>query len=119
MNRFLDFARRPSAAEPLLTSLPASRQQAVQRMQIGLTGVLLMLLLVSLASVIQGRADQTDATTVPAAVAATGETAEPATQPDPLAEAGVVPDMPSEPVAAPAAAGAIPPGARPNSELER
>lgn len=108
MASFLDSARRsrvtasvPAAADdaagemPVAVPLGGTRQQAMQRLQIGVTGVMLMVLLVGLASVIQGRADQTDATTVPDA-APTTEPTEEKPKNDPLAEAGVVPDMPTQ-----------------------
>ena len=84
---------------PAAVPLGGTRQQAVQRLQIGVTGVMLMVLLVGLASVIQGRADQTDATAVPDA-APTTEPTEEKPKNDPLAEAGVVPDMPAQQSAA-------------------
>lgn len=65
MASFLDSARRsrvtasvPAAADdaagemPVAVPLGGTRQQAMQRLQIGVTGVMLMVLLVGLASVI-------------------------------------------------------------------
>ena len=71
-------------------------------LQIGATGVILMILLVALASVVSNRAARTDATAVPEA-APTTEPSAMAPQNDPLVEAGVVPDLPATPVATPAA----------------
>ena len=117
MASFLDSARRsrmtapaPTVADDAAQELPAlplgaARQQAVQRLQIGVTGVMLMVLLVGLASVIQGRADQTDATIVPDAAPTTEPTAAKPKN-DPLVEAGVVPDMPAQ---QPTAAQPVPP----------
>ncbi|WP_341711646.1 hypothetical protein [Erythrobacter sp.] len=104
MAHFFDMSRKP--AEPELADVSggnARRERTIQRLQIGVTGVVLMILLVGLASVIQNRAAETDATAVPEAAATTEPTAI-ATQNDPLVEAGVVPDMPSQPAPAAAAA---------------
>lgn len=78
--------------------LGGTRSEAVRRLQIGLSGLAAMILMVALASVVLERARQTDATTVPEA-AATTEPVKTAPSPkgDPLAEAGVVPDLPAEP----------------------
>ena len=77
------------------------RAQAVHRMQVGLFGLAGMLLLVGLANIIMDRALLgDDATAASAAAAATaakvspqGAAASPAN--DPLADIGVVPDMPA------------------------
>ncbi|MFA6219364.1 MAG: hypothetical protein WC692_06255 [Erythrobacter sp.] len=104
MAHFFDMSRRPAAAEPAeLSGGDARRERTVQRLQIGVTGVVLMILLVGLASVIENRAAQTDAAVVPEAAATTEPTAA-ATQSDPLVEAGVVPDIPAQPQPAATAA---------------
>nr|WP_255704104.1 hypothetical protein [Erythrobacter sp. SN021] len=88
--------------KPLVGDLPdvpgndARRARTVQRLQIGITGIVMMILLIGLASIVQDRAAETDATTVPAA-APTTEPTQAAPQNDPLVEAGVVPDLPVEP----------------------
>lgn len=74
--------------------LGTARAHAIQRLQIGVTGVVLMVLLVGLASIIQTRANQSEAGTVPAAAPTTEPSAVPA-QSDPLVEAGVIPEMPT------------------------
>ena len=76
--------------------LAGTRAQSVQRLQIGIGGVLLMVLLVGLASLIQDRTREVDAAAVPAA-AATTEPSPVSQQNDPLVNAGVVPDLPDEP----------------------
>lgn len=96
MQRFFYSSRKPPATLPVEVPLGGTRQQAMQRLQIGLTGVTLMILLVGLASIVQNRAKETDATAVPEA-APTTEPTESANQSDPLVEAGVVPEMPSVP----------------------
>lgn len=67
----------------------------MQRLQIGLFGLAAMVLLVSLANIVITNAEQNESRVVPEAaptVAAddTGEMS------DPLADAGVVPDLPDE-----------------------
>ncbi len=100
--QFFDMSRKPPVGElPDVSGGGARRERTLQRLQIGITGVVLMILLVGLASVVQDRAVQSDATTVPQA-APTTEPTKPASQSDPLAEAGVVPDMPDEPAKSPA-----------------
>ena len=93
------------------------RAQAVHRMQVGLFGLAGMLLLVGLANIIMDRAllgdDATAASSAAAASAAKvsseGAAASPAN--DPLADIGVVPDMPAaESPASGASAAARPAG---------
>ena len=90
--------------------LGGTRSEAVRRLQIGLSGLAAMILMVALASVVLDRARQTDATTVPEAAATTEpvQTA-PAPKGDPLAEAGVVPDLPAEPSPKPTQSPAVMP----------
>lgn len=101
--RFFDMSLKPAEADPYDVPLGGTRAQAMQRLQIGIAGVVLMILMVGLASIIQNRAELSDATTVPQA-APTTEPSDSAAQNDPLAEAGVVPDMPSDAEAAAAQA---------------
>ena len=91
------------------------RAQAVHRMQVGLFGLAGMLLLVGLANTIMDRAllgdDATAASSAAAASAAKvsseGAAASPAN--DPLADIGVVPDMPAAESPAPGTSGATRP----------
>ncbi len=76
--------------------LGGTREEAVQRLQVGLSGLAAMVLLVGLASVIQGRAQVSEDSAVPEAAPTTEPSAE-ATINDPLVDAGVVPDLPVEP----------------------
>lgn len=88
--------------------LAGTRSEAVRRLQIGLSGLAAMVLMVGLASVVLDRAKQTDASTVPDAAATTEPTkAAPTPKGDPLAEAGVVPDLPAEPSPTPTQSPAI------------
>lgn len=69
----------------------------MQRLQIGGAGLAAMMLMIALAQVVIDRAKQTDASTVPESAATVAPGPQPAPKTDPLADAGVVPDMPSEP----------------------
>ena len=95
--------------------LGGTRAEALRRLQIGAVGVVAVLLLIGLASIIKDRAAQTETTSV-AAAAATSAPGTDAAVADPLAEAGVVPDIPaSSSTATPGAVGAasMPPTAVP------
>ncbi|MEX0342472.1 MAG: hypothetical protein AB3N06_07790 [Erythrobacter sp.] len=97
MPQFFDMSRKPPVGElPDVPGADARRERTMQRLQIGITGIVLMILLVGLASIIQDRAAESDATTVPAA-APTTEPTQAAPRNDPLVEAGVVPDLPAQP----------------------
>jgi hypothetical protein len=90
--------------------LPAAgeaRAEAVQRLQVGLFGIGAMVLLVGLASVIGGQADRIDKLAVPEAAPTTEPSAAPA-KANPLADAGVVPDIAADPSPEP-----VPPPPRP------
>ena len=105
----LDMSRKPPVADlPEVQAGNARRERTMQRLQIGVTGIVLMILLVGLASIIQNRAAETDATTVPDA-APTTEPTKAAPRNDPLVEAGVVPDLAVEPAATPSAEPGPPP----------
>ena len=77
------------------------RAQAVHRMQVGLFGLAGMLLLVGLANIIMDRAMiSEDATAASSSAAASAANVSPQSAPqspasDPLADIGVVPDMPA------------------------
>ncbi|ROT93390.1 hypothetical protein EB810_14955 [Altererythrobacter sp. FM1] len=75
--------------------LGGTRAEAVQRLQVGVSLLVGVLLLVGIANVIENRAQEVEATTVPEAAATVPAT--PSTpQNDPLADAGVVPDIPAD-----------------------
>ena len=69
-------------------------------MQVGLFGIGAMVLLVGLASIIGNQADLTEESAVPEA-APTTEPTEAPPQRDPLADAGIVPEIPPEPTPTP------------------
>ena len=83
------------------TPLGGTRAQAVQRLQIGIAGLASMVLMIALANIIMDQANRTEATSVPQAAATVAAKPTAAPQNDPLAEAGVVPDMPAEPTPTP------------------
>lgn len=85
------------------------RSESIQRLQIGLAGLGTMVLLIGLAQVVYNRAQLSAADTVPAASATVAPTETAPVQSDPLAEAGVVPDLPAEPIGQPAQEPAIMP----------
>ncbi len=88
----------PTEAELPPPPLAGTSSQSIQRLQVGLFGLAAMVLLVALANIIRNNADQNDATVVPEA-APTVVVKKSETVSDPLADAGVVPDTPAEPVA--------------------
>ena len=83
-----------AASAVAVAPLGGTKAEAVQRLQIGLSGLAAMILLVGLANVIQDRARETEESTVPQA--APMAEAAPPPQSDPLADAGVVPDLPAD-----------------------
>ncbi len=101
LSRILYGKRASAEAEGAVPPLGSARAQAMQRLQIGLAGLGTMVLLIALANVIMEQANQTQATSVPQAAATIGVEPTKAPQNDPLAEAGVVPDLPTEPTPAP------------------
>lgn len=82
--------------EVITAPLGGTRAQAMQRLQVGLSGLGAMILLVGLANIIQDRARVADSQSVPEA-APTTEPSPSSPLTDPLADAGVVPDLPAEP----------------------
>ncbi|MEM1053815.1 MAG: hypothetical protein AAGI28_17160, partial [Pseudomonadota bacterium] len=76
--------------------LGGTKAEATQRLQIGLFGLGSMVLLIGLATVIGNQADLTQQSAVPDA-APTTEPTDAQTQSNPLADAGIVPDIPVEP----------------------
>jgi hypothetical protein len=99
---------RPPEEVPI-SPLAGTRSQSMQRLQIGLFGLAAMVLLVSLANIIKTNAAQNEARVVPeAAPTVAGDEAQ-AADSDPLADAGLVPDMPDEQAEAGNAAPALQP----------
>ncbi|WP_305098213.1 hypothetical protein [Croceibacterium aestuarii] len=80
----------------------AARAQAAQRLQVGLFGLGGMILLIGVANIIMNQALEAEATVVPEAAATVAPKEAPTSASDPLADAGVGPDLPSEPLKPPA-----------------
>src|SRR5690606_8099320 len=78
--------------------LSGTRAQAIQRLQVGLSGLAAMVLLVGLANVILATAQQNQAEVVPESVTPLQSERQepPPAASNPLADAGVVPNMPAE-----------------------
>lgn len=83
--------------------LGGTRAQAIQRLQVGGSLLIGIVLIVGLANVIENRAKQSDEAAVPEAAATVAPAPATASANDPLADAGVVPDLPADPNATPAA----------------
>ena len=81
--------------EAPISPLGGTRAQALQRLQVGVSLLLGIVLIVGLANVIEDRANQSEEAAVPQA-AATVAPSPSTTANDPLADAGVVPDLPAE-----------------------
>jgi hypothetical protein len=89
-------ASDPQDTAVVQVSLAGTRSQSLQRLQIGLAGLAAMVLLVGVANVIVERVKQTDANSVPEAAASIAPSSTPVPN-DPLADAGVAPDVGSSP----------------------
>ena len=101
-NRLRPFARKVAKDDVEQAEIlpDRARSQTVQRLQIGLSGLAAMVLLVGLANIIQDRARVAEEMSVPEAAPTTEPVEQPALR-DPLADAGLVPDIPTEPTASP------------------
>lgn len=90
-------------AQDVSSAASVTRGEAVHRLQIGFFGIGAMVLLVGLASIIGGQAERNDKLAVPEAAPTTEPSAAPP-QTNPLADAGVVPDIAAEPSPSPSPA---------------
>lgn len=95
---------------PPAAPLGGTRSEAIRRLQMGAIGVVAVMLLIGLASIIKDRATQTDSTAV-AGAAATRAPGQSTAAADPLAEAGVIPEMPASPSSGAASGAPAPPAA--------
>jgi hypothetical protein len=86
-----------------VSTVGLARSEAVHRLQVGFFGIGAMVLLVGLASIIGGQAERNDQLAVPEAAPTTEPSAAPV-QANPLADAGVVPDIVAEPSPSPSLA---------------
>jgi hypothetical protein len=96
------FTAPDAVLEPQSSAARGLRSQALQRLQVGGSLLVGIVLIVGLANVIEERAKQSDQAVVPEAAATVAPVATQPAAKDPLADAGVVPDLPAEPAAAPA-----------------
>ena len=85
-------------ADPAML-LGGTRAQAMQRLQVGVFGLATMVLLIALAQIIMNQAREAEAFVVPEAASTVAPSATPTPASDPLADAGVGPDLPAEPEA--------------------
>ena len=106
----------PSGQAGALPQAPlgGTRSEAVRRLQMGAVGVVAVLLLIGLASIIKDRATETAASAV-AGAAATSSPAASTGAADPLAEAGVIPEMPTSPNPEATVTGTAPPAIEPGA----
>lgn len=122
MMKGVNFTRRApgtaDAAPPEAAPLGGTKAEANQRLQIGLVGLASMVLLIALANVLGTQADRAEEAAVPDAAPTTEPTAAPP-QRDPLADAGIVPDIPSEPSPTPTATTAPQPAPSPSDAPPR
>ena len=88
----------PDAHAGSAAPLGGTRQQNVQRLQVGIAGIAAMILLVGLASIVidQARLTEESVVTAQGGPAAVPVEEAPAGPSDPLADIGVVPDLPAE-----------------------
>lgn len=94
---------KPKPADEAASSpLGGTRAERIQRLQVGGFGLFAMVLIVALADIVISRARQTEATSVAEPVSSAAEAEVPR---DPLADAGVVPDLPDDPATADAEPG--------------
>jgi hypothetical protein len=92
-----EILRPPADPAPLPAApLAGSRSQSMQRLQIGLFGLAAMVLLVSLANIVLNNAEKNEARVVPEAAPTVAADEGSDAVSDPLADAGVVPDMPDQ-----------------------
>lgn len=87
----------PDTTDAAPVPLGGTRAQSLQRLQVGLSLLVGIVLIVGLANVIENRAKQSDQAVVPEAAATVAPEPTSAAANDPLADAGVVPDLPAAP----------------------
>jgi len=103
MRRISDFlgARRRRGPEQTAVGIAGTRSESLHRLQVGLSGLAAIVLMLALANVIMDRANRTEAASVPDAAATVLPPPVHSQQNDPLADAGVVPDVPARPTPTP------------------
>lgn len=86
---------RFAAADEPAAPLTGTRANQVQRLQIGMGGLALMVVLVLIADLVMRSAARTEATVSPEIEVPVASTSEGGAPSDPLADAGVVPNVPA------------------------
>lgn len=104
---------RAAREEVVRAPLAGDRRETAQRLQVGFFGLGAMILLIGLANIIMNSVKESQATAVPEAAPTVVASEEPAPARDPLADAGVVPDLPAEPEDPASPGPAVPAGAVP------
>ncbi|MEO6152222.1 MAG: hypothetical protein ABIT09_07410 [Croceibacterium sp.] len=99
----------PGHPTPADAPLSGTRSQAMQRLQVGVFGLAAMILLVGLANIFITSARHNDARSSTQGAPSVAAESDTASATDPLADAGVVPDMPGK--SAPATSANAPPPA--------
>lgn len=95
-SKFLSFVRDDTKdTDATEAPLGGTREQAAHRLQVGLVGIAVMVFVIGLATIFAQRAQISEESAVPEA-APTTEPVEAPEQSDPLVDAGVVPDLPTE-----------------------
>ncbi len=90
-------AEEAEAAEELAVSASGARDNAIQRLQVGFFGLGAILLLIGVANVFLQRAEMVEDEAVPEAAPTVAAEQDAPQQSDPLADAGVVPELPADP----------------------
>lgn len=107
-----EFQKNRDAEIAASVPLGGTRKERVQRLQIGLFGIVAVVMMIGLADIVISRAQLTQDAAVPDA-APTVEPTETAAPRDPLSDVGVVPEVPTEQVGEDTA----PPEAEPTEDL--
>lgn len=92
--------RRRREGDESSVNVAGLRSESVHRLQVGLSGLAAIVLMLALANVIMDRANRTEASSVPDAAATVLPPPVHSQQNDPLANAGVVPEIKVSPTPA-------------------
>ena len=111
-----EFLKPRDAGDAPTVPLGGTRAERLQRLQVGVFGIVAMVLVIGLADAVTSRMNETDATAVPEA-APTVMASETAAPRDPLVDAGVAPELPAVPTESPVPTptGDVPPGVSPTA----
>ena len=93
--KFLNLIGTSADVSQTADAKAGARAQTLQRLQVGVAGILVMLLVIGLAATLTQRAQIVEDSAVPDA-APTTEPEEVEPQSDPLADAGVLPEIPDD-----------------------